>query len=57
MAYFYHIASKNKFRVYIYIKAMDVLLKTPAFIYNSRSPRKLVHTVKGLLVLHTSIEF
>ena len=32
---------------------MDVLLKTPAFIYNSRNREKLVHNVKGLLILHT----
>ena len=57
MAYFYHIASKDKFRVYIYIKTRDVLLKSPAFIYNSKNPRKLVDSVKGLLVLYTILNF
>lgn len=34
---------------------MDVLLKTPAFIYNSTNPRKLMDSVKGLL-LYTDVK-
>lgn len=53
MAYFYHTASKNTFRAYIYLRTMDLLFKSPAFHFNSRNPVKLMDSVKGLLVLHT----
>lgn len=37
----------------MYIKEIDVLLKLPSFNYSSFSKRKILGTVKGLIVLYT----
>lgn len=47
-----HTASKNRFRPYMFIKELDLLFKFESFNYHSLTPRKLIGTIKGLVVLY-----
>ena len=49
----YHAASKFTFRVYIYIKGLDLLFSGPKFNYNSTVRTKLRDSIKGLVVLRS----